>query len=467
MKKNLRKIAVLIDMSPAVVLFWNVGSFLRKSGFDVVWICESRVPVYKYGLNLEGEVAFYSDYKGEGLRVACSTGIMFSNYDRDYELGLLRKNKDYYSGRRIESLLGFFADIHQKFGFDAVLYENVSNGFSYAAYVASVELGYKFFGLIGSRLPGRFEIWESPFGLSQEIKVKLNEGVSSEGVAYAKLYLEGRNSPDYMKGNKTAYNYSYFKHYIKKVADLLTHIEMLHPKVVRESRRAFQSHHPWIDVLNRLARNLARRMRLKSIESLYESAVAGESYYLYPLHYHPESSTSVLSPSYVDELNVVKNIAFSLPLGTMLYVKDHPNAAAFKSRDFYRKLASLPNVRLLSYRDPVTDLIENSNGVITLTSTMGFEALLKGIPVYTLGRVFYDTHPMCFDVKGFDELYESLSRSFEVGSPDLSAFNVKFVAAYYDVTHVGRFSLDLKGSDCKSLVRNIGQSVAKRIGCEL
>ena len=45
--------------------------------------------------------------------------------------------------------------------------------------------------------------------------------------------------------------------------------------------------------------------------------------YLFPLQLKPESSTSVLARYYCDDLSVIKNIAFNIPFGCKLYVKEH------------------------------------------------------------------------------------------------------------------------------------------------
>src|SRR5690606_36008536 len=126
-----------------------------------------------------------------------------------------------------------------------------------------------------------------------------------------------------------------------------------------------------------------------ALQGLYENPPHTEKYILYPLHYHPEASTSVLAGTYLDELAVIKNISFSLPHGVKLYVKDHVSAYGYPSLEFYEKLKNLPNVRLLSPFENTKILIARSCAVITLTSTVGYEALLMGKRVFLYGRVFY------------------------------------------------------------------------------
>lgn len=432
-------VAVLVDMSPAVYLFFRVGAEIQRRGGRVIWICESRLPLMRYNFNFDGDTIFYSDYDGGAVDHKCSTGVMFSNYDRDMELKLLR-DKCYYDSRAAGRMIGFFSSVFKKFGVQGVLYENVSNAFSYCAYLAAEQSNAKYFGLIGSRVPGRFELWANPYGLGTEIQNKLAGSIKASSYEVAKKYLDSRVAPDYMVNNPTSHSYSYISHYFAKLSAANTLRSFFSWATFLESRRAIQSHHPLVDVSKRLVRVSARRLRLYVLSKFYQEPVDGEHYYVYPLHYHPESSTSVLAPQYVDELSVIRNVAFSLPLGSMLYVKDHPNAAGFKKVGFYKELMSLPNVRLISYNVPVHDLLARSKGVITLTSTMGFEALLDGLSAYVFGRVFYSSHPNCICVRSYDELYQALAAGPRISvSAD---YNLSYVAAYVDVTYEGRATIN-------------------------
>ena len=53
------------------------------------------------------------------------------------------------------------------------------------------------------------------------------------------------------------------------------------------------------------------------------------------MHFQPESSTSVNAMFYANQVETIQNLAFSLPLGTELYVKDHPNGIGFLSEQDY------------------------------------------------------------------------------------------------------------------------------------
>ena len=61
---------------------------------------------------------------------------------------------------------------------------------------------------------------------------------------------------------------------------------------------------------------------------------------------------------------------------------------------FYKIIKKLPNVKILSPNTDLKRLIKNSEGLITITGTAGFEAIFLGIPVYCLGNPFYSKLPV-------------------------------------------------------------------------
>lgn len=245
-------------------------------------------------------------------------------------------------------------------------------------------------------------------------------------------------TPDYMKINgldQLALLRRYFRRdRLVRIIDLLRHIG--------DSRTdAFQIGNPLRTHLGLFRRNLGRRLRASRVRKLYQQPVKGERFLLYPLHFHPESSTSVLAGSWLDEYEVIRNIAFNLPEGMRLYVKDHVSAWGYPTLDFYQRLRQLPNVRLLPPEAPTKQLIKESAAVITLTSTVGYEALLLKKRVFLYGRVFYEFHKGVTRVESPARLHELLS-SYGDRSPEWDdTYNLDFICAYYAATLPGMLNL--------------------------
>ncbi|HCQ9608908.1 TPA: capsular biosynthesis protein, partial [Acinetobacter baumannii] len=160
-------------------------------------------------------------------------------------------------------------------------------------------------------------------------------------------------------------------------------------------------------------------------------------FYVYPMHYHPESSTSVLAPQYTNEYHNILNISNNLPFGQYLYVKDHRSAIGLNSDEFYRKISALPAVRLIPAEYNIKDLIKYSAGVITVNSTAGYEALILGKPVYLLGNVFYQNFSNVIRLENFDSL-----RSY-LGKPTEFIENAADIVAYRRITYEGLLNFNI------------------------
>ncbi|WP_407942857.1 capsular polysaccharide export protein, LipB/KpsS family [Marinobacter similis] len=71
---------------------------------------------------------------------------------------------------------------------------------------------------------------------------------------------------------------------------------------------------------------------------------------------------------------------------------------SFRHPDFYRILASMRGVALVDERMASFDLIDESEAVVTLTGTVGFEALCRGTPVIVMGDAAYRSYPGVVDL---------------------------------------------------------------------
>ena len=136
---------------------------------------------------------------------------------------------------------------------------------------------------------------------------------------------------------------------------------------------------------------------------------ATNSYYFYPLHLEPEAVVNYLADGiYRNQIKLIENIAGQLPVGTYLYVKDHPHDIGYRRVTDYLRLKAVPNVMLIHARESSKSIIQNSIGVITLNGTAGFEAMLLGKKVFTFGKAFYSISPLAIYVHNVRDLKDLL-----------------------------------------------------------
>jgi hypothetical protein len=444
--------------------FSGVAADLRdKYGHEVIMASENRLSDYLDGVNyFDGEAVYASDFVSQ----LDATIDVPDNFPSDelsgttlVDLDRVEEFRTFSDSTRLlleimpKRYLSFLLHLFAQFKFDAVVFEGVSSTFGYVAYLVCRYYSVPFIGLSGARLPGRSEIHDGLQGIGADLKFiyeNIDLGfISQEEADYIENYLKNFFSVqlDYMKGNALLVEAPFWRRYFS-LSKLRIFAGLLSYQInyAKKDLTLFQTGSPVRFAARMLSRAVGRRIRLSRVEKLYDSLESVKNcYYLYPLHFHPESSTSVGSPDYINEYEVIRRIASQLPDGTMLVVKDHRSAAGFPSFDFYRRLKHIPNVRLLHYSCDTKALIKDCLAVVTLTSTVGHEALVMGKSVILLGEVFYKYHPDCHQIKSISEfgpkarqLRASIQNSNGIDNEKIR----KYLLTYFRHTFPGVIKLD-------------------------
>ena len=453
------RILVLINNAPSYKKFYSqISQQLEIKGHEVFFAITSkrlRISDPDDYIDNSPNSFYFDEYFSQNKDFETSNTIQstwgdlfYSDFDRFLTHGYnLNRSSEYWKSVA-SSLTKFFEQIITEQSINCILYENVSNSFAYAAYNAAIENNCLYLGLMGSRLPNRYEIQSSIYEESKVIQ-RLAESlqVTPSEVSWANQYLKDLTDiqPDYMKNNG-----------LNRPNNFLN---LLHPSkintVIKTARLAldknadsdYQSTHPINTLIYSYKNNLKKFWNEKqSSKYLIDEKYIDDliqldkgNFYVYPTHYHPESSTSVLAPSYTNEFNNILNIHNNLPIGTYLYVKDHISARGIQSKQFYRKLSALPGVKIVHYNYNSKKLVMKSKGVITATSTVGYEAALLGKPVYLLGRVFYEKFPNVFMIDSFEKLRSALLHNFTPASmEDIH----RYLIAYKRYTYEGKLLIN-------------------------
>jgi Capsule polysaccharide biosynthesis protein len=183
----------------------------------------------------------------------------------------------------------------------------------------------------------------------------------------------------------------------------------------------FKSYEP-LSFKNFLLRRLAWTIAKLQIKAFitFEQKLHGEKFVLFPLHVTPEATLLGSTPELADQF---------LPAGVYLYVKEHPYQVIGLGLDyqFYKKIKSLPNVRLYGthisadtmYKDP------NCVAITVISGTVGLEAALHKLPVFVFGRAIYSAADCFIKPKDFDDFFRILgsiiNKEFRFDEPALYA----------------------------------------------
>lgn len=388
--------------------------------------------------------------------------LFYSDFDRflthDFNLD---KNKNYWLNVKV-NLDSFFENIIKDKQIDFVLYENISNSFAYAAYLQCTKFGKKYIGLMGSRLPNHFEIQNSI--VEDELKkleILAQKPITKDEMEWFENYKKSivDIQPDYMKQNGLD-NVAISR--IVKFNKFLKALRLLTIGFKYKHYYDYQFGNPFMVPIKAIRVNIKRYLNTKKSQKFYinndelEICSSKERFYVYPIHFHPESSTSVLAPEYTNEYSNIVNIANNLPFGTYLYVKDHKSAKGVQNAEFYKKVSALPNVRLINFDVNIKRLILKSVGVITVNSTAGYEALLLGKPVYLLGRVFYENFKNVHKLQNF----KSLRNCFP---SELNNFASDFIA-YKRYCNQGVLTIkDSYNAQDKNNIMNIVDNIFRKV----
>jgi hypothetical protein len=452
------KIAIIIRGPGYINFFKKIGDFLKKRDIKVIYVLEDKYEIYKenYIKEFKKETVYYlTDFRNFPYKKNdCKWIALYSTYDRITSFRYNVTKKD------IEDM--FFASyymwdfIFNKEEIDGVLYEDCSNVISYVAYLKCIEYGKKYIAIVQSRLPGRLHIFSDLHG-TKDVSYLFEEYINSNDVnvddKILQIYYKMKANDvklDYMKDNPTNISYSIIKHYMRKLNLIWIYLKYYFIEY-NQIKKSYTVKNPFMNSLKLLERNIKRKLKYNFLRlvSYFEDPDFNEKFLIYPLHFHPEASTSLHAWPYIDELSIIKNIAFSLPYGYKLYVKPHPNGVGYEDLRFYQEIKKIPQVKLIPHYINIKELIKKSYGVVTLTSTVGFEALMLNKPVFLLGNVFYEVHPFCIKIDNIKLLYQylrdGLSRDHK--EIDFEYYNKILLKAYYNCTFPAKYDTSKNQSD--------------------
>lgn len=164
------------------------------------------------------------------------------------------------------------------------------------------------------------------------------------------------------------------------------------------------------------------------------SPITSEKYLLFGLQYQPERTSMPEADYYANAWLVLKLLSDNIPEDWKIYIKEHPSTFGrkkissvmrrFRSIRFYESMLSIPKVKLIDAGDTFS-LIDKSVAVVTLTGTIGIEALFRNKPVLSFGYSPYACCKGIFNIQNGDELrvaVQQIINGFTVDEYALKAF---------------------------------------------
>ena len=135
----------------------------------------------------------------------------------------------------------------------------------------------------------------------------------------------------------------------------------------------------------------------------------------FPLHMEQERSLLIDAPFFTNQLEVIKHVVKSLPIGYELLVKEHPfmKFRGWREISEYKEMMNLPNVKMIHHSVNSLDLIKNCKLVISINSTAGFEAAFYEKPSINFQRRGYSILSSSFVVNEINELPQLIRKALQ------------------------------------------------------
>ncbi len=207
---------------------------------------------------------------------------------------------------------------------------------------------------------------------------------------------------------------------------------------------------------NKFQRYFEIKKRKKFLDLNSIKNIEDDNFILFPMQSTPEAHVLTISAYYSNQITLIENIAKSIPINTILYVKEHPiqKTKLWRSVKDYKKIIAIPNVKLIHPSINSQKLIAKSKAVILISGGTGFEAIFHKKPVILFSDEIYQELSTVTKVSTFDKLHEDISEAIKNFK-----FNVKEINALMKVIEnqsisVPYFSMIKDGITLSAIQRN-------------
>jgi hypothetical protein len=311
----------------------------------------------------------------------------------------------------IEPIIKFYLDFLNRVQPDFIIMqqvgENISNILLF--YVAK-SLGIKTLMLSPLKLFNSF-LLSDDYKLN-EIKSEYFKSLNSTS-SFSSVDIDYIKKRTHFSHVKTGMNAKFVKFSLsKKITRYIQQFNKNPPLTYHNRHKNFSNYLPWL-IKTKISQNkISKFLEKNSLREVIEK----DNFVFFPLNQTPEAVNLFNSPYHSNLLSLIQYISKSLPVDSILYVKEHPaqKIKLWKSLTFYQDILKLPNVKLIHNETSHFELISKCKAVIGVFPTAGFEALFFNKPVLTLHDIFYDGLNSVFPVNDISELPDLFTKAFQL-----------------------------------------------------
>lgn len=157
----------------------------------------------------------------------------------------------------------------------------------------------------------------------------------------------------------------------------------------------------------------------------------------YPMHVPGDMALTIRSPEYLDQLALIDYLARVVPHQCKLAIKEHPAMiGAFDANAIRKLLRCHDNIALIAPSENNYNIMQKCEGVVSVNSKSGAEALLLGKPVLVLGDAFYKSAPLVTFIDSLSKAGLSLQAFTDQHGTDKKRIE-EYFQSVWDVTYPG------------------------------
>jgi len=301
----------------------------------------------------------------------------------------------------IGSALGDIEKLFDEFKPDVVILPGLATFGDYLIYLAARAYNLPFLWMRSTKINNFISFSEDIRESPEHVYKKYNLNIKSESEYPKKTeagdyLLAAVESPQYEGSLDKSSGPGIVTNTVTLVFQFLSAIKH---SIMRDSEIISNDNHlinRWVQFRYDLFKKPLRKYQSKKImdtNSIRLNDLPNTDYIFFPLHAEPEIALSVFGRDYINQIETVRRLSQSIPLGYKIILKEHPRNTAYHTANFYRKLCEIPSVKFISSSVKSSHIIKRAKAVVVISGFVGFEAVLQGVPVIVTGDVNYKILP--------------------------------------------------------------------------
>jgi len=173
------------------------------------------------------------------------------------------------------------------------------------------------------------------------------------------------------------------------------------------------------------SRIIKKKLRSSFLEKNSLLEIDNSKFVYFPLQVDPDRNLLIGSPFLTNQVESIRNIAKSLPIGHQLFVKEHPGQKReWRDISFYKEIIDIPNVKLIHPSVSSEEIYKKCSLVITSGGSSGFEAAFFQKPTIVFSDTIYNRLNCVSKINDIEELPSTIVRSLnqKISSDNLDKF---------------------------------------------